>query len=90
MSLGGHLKTGHSWTGQNRRTEPNTRVPTIWRWTAVVVHALRHALCPSPGLLALMTATERGELGHRLGDGRRKRVLQPVRLSALLERWLLG
>ena len=72
------------------RTDPITRVPTIWRWTAVLVHALRHALCPSPGLLALMTATARGDLGHHLDDGRRKRVCQSVRLSSLLERWILG
>jgi hypothetical protein len=67
-----------------------TRVPTIWRWTAVVVHALRNALCPSPGLLALMAATSRGEIGRQLNDRHRTRVSQSVRLSDLLEHWILG
>ena len=71
-------------------TKPMTRAPTIWRWTAVFVHALRHALCPSPGLLALMTATARGDLGRHLDDGRRRRVSQSERLSSLLEHWILG
>jgi hypothetical protein len=67
-----------------------TRAPSIWRWTAVFVHALRNALCPSPGLLALMDATARGELGRQLNDRHRTRVSQSVRLSELLEHWFLG
>jgi Transposase DDE domain len=35
---------------------------SLWRWTAVLVHALRHALCLSPGLLTLLAATSRGDL----------------------------
>jgi len=31
-------------------------MPSLWRWTAVLIHALRQALCPSPGLLALIEA----------------------------------
>jgi hypothetical protein len=63
---------------------------SLWRWTMGLVHALRQALCPSPGLLALLAATSRGDLRRSLDDGPRCRVAQPVRLHDLLKRWLLG
>jgi hypothetical protein len=62
----------------------------LWRWTAVLVHAFRQALCPSPGLLALFDATKHGDLLHLLDEGPRKRQLQPVKLPDLLRRWILG
>jgi len=43
--------------------------PSLWRWTAVFIAALRQALCPSPGLLALIQATACGKLRHALDDG---------------------
>jgi hypothetical protein len=65
-------------------------VPAIWRWTAVLVHALRQALCPSPGLLMLIDATARGDLSLDLNDARRRRRVQGVSLAGLLQRWLLS
>jgi hypothetical protein len=65
-------------------------LPAIWRWTAVFIHALRHALCPSPGLLALMTATACGDLSIDLNDAPRRREVQGLSLADLLGRWLLG
>lgn len=65
-------------------------MPAIWRWTAVFVHALRQALCPSPGILALMTATVRGDLSIDLNDATRRRQVQGLSLAGLLGRWLLG
>jgi hypothetical protein len=65
-------------------------IPSPWRWTAVFVHALRQALCPSPGLLALVEAAARGDLARHLDDGRRFRILQSARLSTLLKNWVLG
>jgi hypothetical protein len=62
----------------------------MWRWTAVFIHALRHALCPSPGLIALMHAAVSGELGLDLNDARRRREMQGLSLHGLLGRWLLG
>jgi len=59
-------------------------MPSLWRWTAVVVHALRQALCPSPGLLALIAATSRGDLHRSLDDAARRRRTQPARLRDLL------
>ena len=43
--------------------------PSLWRWTAVVIHALRPALCPPPGLLTLIQATARRELHRVLDEG---------------------
>ena len=54
------------------------------------IHALRHALCPSPGLIALMHAAVSGELGLDLNDARRRREMQGLSLHGLLGRWLLG
>lgn len=65
-------------------------MPSPWRWTAVFVHALRQALCPSPGLLALIRAAARGDLGRQLDDGARLRIQQSARLSTLLKNWILG
>jgi hypothetical protein len=65
-------------------------MPAIWRWTAILVHALRHALCPSPGLLALVTSTVGGELAYDLNDAPRRRQMQSALLSDVLGRWLLG
>jgi hypothetical protein len=65
-------------------------MPSLWRWTAVLVHALRQALCPSPGLLTLLAATRCGDLRRSLDDGPRCRVAQPARLRGLLRRWILG
>src|ERR1700737_5530563 len=76
-----------------RRTPAASVVTTCrasWRWTAVLVHALRQALCPSPGLLALIAATSRGDLHRSLDDGPRSRVAQPARFRDLLKRWILG
>ena len=42
----------------------------LWRWTAVLIHALRQALCPSPGLLALLDATRRAAEGDGTKPGR--------------------
>jgi len=56
----------------------------------VLVHAMRQALCPSPGLLALIEATASGELQKALDDGKRKRVTQSVTLRELLKDWILG
>jgi hypothetical protein len=67
-----------------------TPIPTLWRWTAIFVHALRQALCPSPGLLALIGATARGDLSLDLNDRRRRRTLQSASFSSLLEKWILG
>jgi hypothetical protein len=63
---------------------------SLWRWTAVLIHALRQALCPSPGLLALFNATKRGDLLQLLEEGPRMRQLQPLRLRDLLKAWILG
>jgi hypothetical protein len=65
-------------------------MPAIWRWTAVFIHALRHAFCPSPGLIALMTATVCGDLSIDLNDATRRRQVQALSLVGLLNRWLLG
>jgi hypothetical protein len=54
------------------------------------MHALRQALCPSPGLRALLVATSRGELRRSLDDGPRARVPQPARFRDLLKHWILG
>jgi len=62
----------------------------MWRWTAVFIHALRHALCPSPGLVALMHAAVSGDLAIDLNDARRRRETQGLSLPGLLGRWLLG
>jgi hypothetical protein len=52
---------------------------------------MRQALCPSPGLLALIDeATASGELQKTLDDGKRKRVTQSVTLRELLKDWILG
>jgi hypothetical protein len=53
----------------------------------VFIHALRSALCPSPGLLELLRATGRGDLDF---TSRRRRIPQPAQLSGLLRRWILG
>ena len=65
-------------------------MPAIWRWTAVFIHALRHTLCPSPGLVALMHATVRGDLSIDLNDATRRRQEQALSLVSLLGRWILG
>lgn len=65
-------------------------MPAIWRWTAVFIHALRQTLCPSPGLVALMHATVRGDLRIDLNDAPRQRQTQALSLVELLGRWLLG
>ena len=64
--------------------------PSLWRWIAVLVPALRQALCSSPGLLALLTATSRGDLRRALDDRPRCRLAQPARLHGLLRHWILG
>jgi hypothetical protein len=65
-------------------------MPALWRWTAVFIHALRHACRPSPGLVALMHATIRGDLSIDLNDATRRRQVQGLSLAGLLGRWLLG
>ena len=62
----------------------------LWRWSAVLIHALRQALCPSPGLLALLDATRRGDLLRVLDDGPRRRLPQSSCLRHLLRAWVLG
>jgi hypothetical protein len=62
----------------------------MWPWTAVLVYALRQALCPSPGLLALLHATASGDLARILNDAPRRRTHQLARLHALLTDWILG
>jgi hypothetical protein len=37
-----------------------------------------------------MAATARGELGRQLNDRHRTRVSQSIRLSELMEDWILG
>lgn len=54
----------------------------------MLVHALRQALCPAPGLLALINAANRGEIGPP--ERRRKRVAQPMLMLELLKGWILG
>ena len=56
----------------------------------MLVHALRQALCPSPGLQMLIDATARGDLSLDLNDARRRRRVQGVSLAGLLQRWLLS
>lgn len=56
----------------------------------MLVHAMRQALCPSPGLLALIEATASGESQKALDDGKRKRVTQSVTLRELLKDCILG
>jgi hypothetical protein len=51
---------------------------------------MRQALCPSPGIIALVEATARGELYARLDDSKRKRQPQAVTLRDLLKNWILG
>jgi hypothetical protein len=51
---------------------------------------MRQALCPSPGLAALMQAAVRGDLARHLDDGRRRRLRQLAGLGPLLRRWILG
>ncbi len=65
-------------------------MPALWRWTAVLIHAVRQALCPSPGLLTLIDATMRGELSLDLNDAHRCRVTQGASLASLLRGWLLS
>ena len=74
---------------QRRPKTPSDSHGSLWRWTAVL-HAMRQALCPSPGLLALIEATASGELQKTLDDGKRKRVTQSVTLRELLKDWMLG
>lgn len=62
----------------------------LWRWTAVLIHALRQALCPSPGLFALFDAIKRGDLLQVLDEGPRTRKRQSVTLRDLLKSWILG
>lgn len=52
--------------------------------------ALRQAFCPSPGLVALMTAAVSGDLGTVLNDAPRQREAQGPSLARLLARWILG
>lgn len=69
---------------------PHERDQRLWRWTAVLVHALRQALCPSPGIRFLLEATTRGELPRRLHDGKRRRKTQALTMRDLLKHWILG
>jgi len=46
---------------------------------------MRRALCPSPGLLALIGAMSIGELQKTLDDAYRKRVNQSITLRELLK-----
>lgn len=57
---------------------------------AVFVHAFRYALCPTPGLVALVNATTSGELARTLNDAPRRRFNQTDQLHTILKRWLLG
>jgi len=75
---------------RRRSKAPPESHASIWRWTVVLVHAMRQALCPSPGLLALIEATATGELQKTLDDAKRKRVSQSVTLRELLKDWILG
>lgn len=62
--------------------------PNCWRWTAMVVGALRAALAPQCGLSALLEATRAGQLG--LHEPPRRRKLQRDTLRDLLREWILG
>ena len=75
-----------------RRSHADRRagLPALWQWTAVFIPALRHALCPSPGLMALMTAAVSGNLGSVLNDAPRQREAQGPSLPRLLAQWILG
>lgn len=57
---------------------------------AVLIHAMRQALCPSPGILTLIEASIQGELSRTLEDGKRQRKTQAVTLRELLKGWILG
>lgn len=54
----------------------------------MVIPALRHALCPVPGLTALIQAAQGGEI--ELDEPPRKRAPQHAALGALLREWILG
>jgi len=54
-----------------------------WRCTAVIVHALVQALCPSPGLNELVAGICGGDLAHLLSDAPRARVPQYARVPTL-------
>jgi hypothetical protein len=71
-------------------SEPPALIPSPWRWTAVLVHALRQSLCPSPGLFTLVEMAMRGDIGGHLGDHCNSRALQSSRLLVLLKHWILG
>ena len=77
-------------TSTNSRRRRSAPLPSPWRWTAVFIPALRQALCPSPGLVALLEATANGDLARSVNDGPRMRVPQWRRLRELLKDWLLG
>jgi hypothetical protein len=64
--------------------------PSVWQWTAVLIHSLRQALCSSPELFALIQATAVGDLRRVLDDGPACGVAQPTRLHDLLKHWILG
>ncbi len=51
---------------------------------------MRQALCPSPGILALVQATANGTLRGSLDDRKRKRKPQAITLRELLKGWILG
>jgi hypothetical protein len=62
----------------------------LWPWTAVILHAIRQALCPSPGIMDLMHSLANGELDRDLAEGERKRIPQSITLRDLLSEWVLG
>lgn len=62
--------------------------PNRWRWTAVLIHALRQALCPSPSITSLLEATARGEFDMAESD--RRRQPQMTGMPSLLAKWILG
>ena len=63
--------------------------PHLWRWTELLLYALRQALCPLPPLSQLLNATAQGQL-HLADSPRQNRRPQVEGLAPLLRKWILG
>lgn len=53
-------------------------------------HALRQALCPTPGLATLIALITDARLANNLGDKARRRRRQLERMRDMLASWILG
>ncbi len=71
----------------SQRVEGDGDTPNRWRWTAVLLPALRQALCPIPRLSRLVVAIERGNV--TLNEPPRRRTEQHSTLAELLVAWIL-